>query len=178
MKITPLDIQHKIFPKQFRGYQPREVNQFLDEIAETVEELTRENTMLRDKLLARDDELAQLRQAESTLTNTLIATQNFSDQLKQEAQQDAKRILKDAELRSEEMLSQTCMKLADLQQSLGELQRQRVLAVEQFRGMLKSFESILAFAEHESPVSQSISQETSAHSQQTSGYHTAPHSEG
>ncbi len=74
MKITPLDIQHKTFQTQFRGYQPREVNQFLDELAESVEELIRENTMLRDKLLTRDDELSQLKQAESTLTNTLHAT--------------------------------------------------------------------------------------------------------
>ncbi|NKB81930.1 MAG: DivIVA domain-containing protein [Nitrospirales bacterium] len=178
MKITPLDIQHKTFQTQFRGYQPREVNQFLDELAESVEELIRENTMLRDKLLTRDDELSQLKQAESTLTNTLIATQNFSDQLRQEAQQDADRILKDAELRSEEMLLQTRTMLADLQRSFGDLQRQRVLAVEQFRGMLKSFESVLALEDQDSLSSPSRSQEVHPSSQQGYSHRRTPHAEG
>ena len=38
MKITPLDIQQTVFRTAFRGYDKEEVNRFLEEIAETVEE--------------------------------------------------------------------------------------------------------------------------------------------
>ena len=31
MKITPLDIQHKVFETKFRGYERRQVDQFLEE---------------------------------------------------------------------------------------------------------------------------------------------------
>ena len=57
MKITPLDIQHKVLEKEWRGYHKIQVDQFLEEIAETVEELTKENLILKEKLSAKDDEL-------------------------------------------------------------------------------------------------------------------------
>ena len=34
MKITPLDIQHKVLDTQWRGYHKTQVDQFLEEIAE------------------------------------------------------------------------------------------------------------------------------------------------
>ena len=49
MKITPLDIQQMVFKTGFRGYDKEEVNRFLEEIAETVEELNRENAVQREK---------------------------------------------------------------------------------------------------------------------------------
>ena len=48
MKITPLDIQHKVLDRQWRGYHKTQVDQFLEEIAESVEELTKENMMLKE----------------------------------------------------------------------------------------------------------------------------------
>ncbi|MDH3770855.1 MAG: DivIVA domain-containing protein, partial [Nitrospirota bacterium] len=66
MKITPLDIQHKVLDTQWRGYHKTQVDQFLEEIAESVEELTKENLVLKEKLSGKDDDLAQLKRAEST----------------------------------------------------------------------------------------------------------------
>ena len=68
MKITPLDIQHKVFDTQWRGYNKLQVDQFLEEIAESVEELTKQNLILKEKLNGKDEELSQLKRAESTLT--------------------------------------------------------------------------------------------------------------
>jgi cell division initiation protein len=105
MKITPLDIQHKVLDTQWRGYHKIQVDQFLEEIAESVEELTKENLVLKEKLSGKDDELAQLKRAESTLTSTLISTQSFVDQLKRGAERDSELIVKEAELKAEEVLS-------------------------------------------------------------------------
>ncbi|PJA79521.1 MAG: cell division protein DivIVA, partial [Nitrospirae bacterium CG_4_9_14_3_um_filter_51_5] len=89
MKITALDIQHKVFDTRWRGYHKTQVDQFLEEIAESVEELTKDNLVLKERLSAKDEELGQLKRAESTLTSTLISTQSFVDQLKRGAQRDA-----------------------------------------------------------------------------------------
>ena len=67
MKITPLDIQHKAFDTQWRGYHKTQVDQFLEEIAESVEELTKDNLVLKEKFSGKDEELGQLKRAESTL---------------------------------------------------------------------------------------------------------------
>ncbi len=147
MKVTPLDIQHKIFPRQFRGYHPDQVNRFLDEIAETIESLVRENSGLREKVSVREDEMNNLRKAEATLTNTLISSQNFADQIKLGARQDAERILKEAELKGGEMLLHARTELADLQRGMADLYRQRALALERIRSTLKTFERLLEMEE-------------------------------
>ncbi len=147
MKLTPLDIQHRTFKVQFRGYQPRQVNQFLEEMAVTVETLLRENSTLREKVAAREEELTELRKAEAALTNALITTQTFTDQLKRGAQHDADMMLKEAELKSEEMLAQSRTQLTELQQSLTNLRRQRVITFEQIRSTLQTFERMLEIEE-------------------------------
>lgn len=143
MKITPLEIQHKVFPKQFRGYHIAQVNYFLDEIAGTLESLMRENTVLREKASSREEDMGSIRKAESALTNTIIASQNFADQLKEQAQQEADRILKESELKREEILLQTKNELTDLRQNLDDLRQQRALALERMRSTIEAFERIL-----------------------------------
>lgn len=143
MRITPLDIQHKVFPKKFKGYDPEQVNAFLEAVAQTVESLVRENTMLREKVATGEQELTELRKAEATLTNTLITTQNFADQLKANAQQDAERLIKEAELQAEQLVVNARTELAELHRCVADVRRQRLIAVEQIRSTVSTIERLL-----------------------------------
>ena len=143
MKITPLDIQHKVLEKEWRGYHKIQVDQFLEEIAETVEELTKENLVLKEKLSAKDDELGQLKRAESTLTSTLISTQSFVDQLKRGAQRDADLVVKEAELKAEEILSQSRAELVEMRRTISGLRQQRALVLDRLRSTLNSFHRLV-----------------------------------
>lgn len=49
-RITPVDIQQKEFGLAFRGYNERDVDQFLDEVTEEVARLYAENKRLREEL--------------------------------------------------------------------------------------------------------------------------------
>ena len=49
-RITPQRIQEKEFRLSFRGYNEREVDEFLDEVTEAVAELIEENRRLRERL--------------------------------------------------------------------------------------------------------------------------------
>ncbi|MDA0738069.1 MAG: DivIVA domain-containing protein [Nitrospirae bacterium] len=149
MRITPLDIQHKVFPKKFKGVDPEQVNAFLEAVSQTVESLVRENSMLRDKVVTREQELSELRKAEATLTNTLITTQNFADQLKVNAQQDAERIVKEAELHAEQLLVNARNQLTDLHRSIADVRRQRIVAVEQIRSTINTIARVIAMDTHE-----------------------------
>ena len=75
MKITPLDIRKMVFKVRLRGYDRQDVDQFLEELAQTVETLNRDHTVLREKLASAEQHLAELRKAETTLMNTLVTTQ-------------------------------------------------------------------------------------------------------
>jgi len=166
MKITPLDIQHKVFNTTLRGYDRRQVDQFLEDLAETVEILTRENSGLKEKLSAREEEHAELKKSETTLTNTLISTQNFVEHLKQGAQRDADMIVKEAELKAEEVLSQSRTEVVELRQVISELRRNRALVLERIRSTLNAFNRLVE-VEEQAEGSEEIPQDNELVSQQT-----------
>ena len=152
MKITPLDIQHKVFDTQFRGYEKRQVDQFLEELAETVESLTRENATLKEKMMSKDDELVHLKKTETTLTSTLMSTQTFVDQLKRGAERDAELIVKEAELKAEEILAQSRTDLMELRRMVADLRRQRALVLERLRSTLGAFHRLIEVEENADPI--------------------------
>lgn len=147
MKITPLDIQHKVFDTQWRGYNKPQVDQFLEEIAESVEEITKENMVLKERLSSKDEELGQLKRAESTLTSTLISTQSFVDQLKRGAQRDADLVVKEAELKAEEILAQSRGELVEMRRMISALKQQRALVLDRLRLTLSSFHRLVEIEE-------------------------------
>ena len=152
MKITPLDIQHKVLDRQWRGYHKTQVDQFLEEIAESVEELAKETLVLKEKLSGKDEELGQLKRAESTLTSTLISTQSFVDQLKRGAQRDADLVVKEAELKAEEILSQSRAELVDMRRTISGLRQQRALVLDRLRSTLSSFHRLVEVEEEPDAV--------------------------
>ena len=167
MKITPLDIQHKVFNTTLRGYDRRQVDQFLEDLAETVEFLTRENVGLKEKLSTAEVELGELKKSETTLTNTLMSTQNFVEHLKRGAQRDADMIVKEAELKAEEVLSQSRTEVVELRRVISELRRHRALVLERIRSTLNAFNRLIEM-EEESEGSEETPQEKELISEQTS----------
>lgn len=143
MKITPLDIQQMQFRTSLRGYQKREVDHFLEDVAQTVEGLTRETQTLREKLAATEEQLAALKKSESTLSHSLMTAQAFTDDLKQAAQRDAELIMKEAELKAAELLREAQAELAGTQRDILDLRKQRLMAIERLRSTLRSFERML-----------------------------------
>ncbi|MCA1838656.1 MAG: DivIVA domain-containing protein, partial [Actinobacteria bacterium] len=112
MKLTPLDIQQMVFKVRMRGYDRRDVSRFLEEVAQTVEVLNRENTILRERLTAADAQLADLKKTEATLANTLISTQALADEVKRIAERDAQLVVKEAEVKAAELIRKAGQELA------------------------------------------------------------------
>lgn len=143
MKITPLDIQQMVFRVKFRGFDREEVNRFLEEVAQTVESLNRDNAALRERVAVMEQQVAELKRTETTLSNTLVSAQSLADDVKRSAQRDAELIVKEAELKAGELFRQARVELADTQRDLSILQKQRLLMVERMRATLHTFERML-----------------------------------
>jgi cell division initiation protein len=155
MKLTPLDIQQMVFKVRMRGYDRRDVSRFLEEVAQTVEVLNRENTILRERLTAADAQLADLKKTEATLANTLISTQALADEVKRIAERDAQLVVKEAEVKAAELIRKAGQELAGLQRDLSDLRKQRLLAIERFRSSIRTFERILEIEEGEEAEAES-----------------------
>ncbi|HEU4685444.1 MAG TPA: DivIVA domain-containing protein [Nitrospira sp.] len=149
MKITPLDIQQMTFKAAFRGYDKEEVNRFLEELAETVELLNRDNAVQREKIAFLEQQVTELKRTEATLSNTLLSAQALAEDVKRSAQREAELIIKEAELKAGEMLRQARAELTTTQRDLTAVQKQRLLMVERLRATLRTFERMLEVEEQE-----------------------------
>lgn len=143
MKITPLDIQQMVFQVKLRGYDRDEVNRFLEEVAQTVESMNRDNAGLRERIVSLEQQVAELKRTELTLSNTLVSAQSLADDVKRSAQRDAELIVKEAELKAGELFRQARVELAETQRDLSLLKKQRLLTVERMRATLHTFERML-----------------------------------
>ena len=147
MNITPLDVQQQEFKSRFRGYDPEEVGAFLRTVSEAMEDLVKENAALKEQLEATQGQLQGLRQKESALNDVLVSTQRISENLKQAAQREAELILKEAELKAEDVLKKTQEEYGVLQRDILALQRQRIMALEKFRAVLQGFQKMIELEE-------------------------------
>ena len=86
MKLTPMDINNKEFKRVLRGYSPEEVDEFLDEVVESYEELFKEKSKLEEKLAAASEQINHYskietaqREADLMLKNANEAAQKILD---------------------------------------------------------------------------------------------------
>lgn len=149
MKITPLDIQQTVFKANFRGYDKEEVNRFLEQVAQTVELLNRDNAVQREKITMLEQQLAELKRTEATLSSTLLSAQSLAEDVKRNAQREADLLIKEAELKASELIRQAGVELTDTQRDLSALRKQRMIMVERLRSSLRMFERMLEVEEQE-----------------------------
>jgi cell division initiation protein len=149
MRITPLDIQQMVFKVSFRGYDKEEVNRFLEELSQTVESLNRDHAVQQEKIIFLEQQLAELKRTEATLSNTLLSAQSLAEDVKRNAQREADLVIKEAELKAGELIRQARVALADTQHDLSSLQKQRLLMIERLRASLRMFERLFEAEEQE-----------------------------
>ena len=100
-KITPIDIQHKSFKKALQGYDRAEVDQFLDEIIETLEDDAQQIAALGAEMNDLRERISHFKAMEESLQNTLLLAQRTADEVKANAHEQAKTIKEQARLAAE-----------------------------------------------------------------------------
>ena len=145
MRITPLDIQQKQFTSKFRGFDIEEVDSFLELIREEMEELLRENANLREEAKRYETQMKEYKSVDSTLKDTLIATQKMVEDYQTNARKEAELIMKEAELRAEEMLTQAHGKVIKVHEDITDLKGVRTHFKEELRRLIESHMSMLEF---------------------------------
>ncbi|WP_419883771.1 DivIVA domain-containing protein [Peribacillus sp. B-H-3] len=124
MPLTPIDIHNKEFNKGFRGYDEDEVNEFLDQIIKDYEIILREKRELEDKLNEVHDRLGHFTSIEGTLNKSIIVAQEAAEELKRNAQKEAKLIIKEAEKNADRIVNDSLTKARKIAMDIEELKKQ------------------------------------------------------
>jgi len=106
MKISAIDIRKHTFEKIFRGYDPDEVDAFLNSLSQEWERFSSENSLLKMQLEYAEKELNKLKDIESTLFRTLKSAEDVSRQIEKEANENAAQRIEESRLQAEEMVSE------------------------------------------------------------------------
>ena len=107
MRLTPMDIRQQQFAvKLLRGFDPQEVDAFLDEMADSWDELVKENDLLKGQLGTVEDRLRALEAPEKTLQETLITTQKMAEEFRESSKRAADIVLREAQLQAEKYLEE------------------------------------------------------------------------
>jgi cell division initiation protein len=104
-KITIIDIQHKEFKKSLQGYDRNEVNEFLDEIIETLEDEAHARAALQGEIADLRERLSHFKAMEESLQSTLLLAQRTADEVKAAAHKEADLIKQEARLQAEREIS-------------------------------------------------------------------------
>src|SRR5258706_15429928 len=100
MNLSPLDLRQQRFRTAFRGFNKIEVTALLVAAADDYEAALRETDRLRQDVVRMEALLAEHREQEKSLRNMLLVAQKLSEDIKASAEQEAKRIMREAAGRS------------------------------------------------------------------------------
>lgn len=122
-RITPIDIQHKTFKKALQGYDRAEVDQFLDEIIETLEDDAQHRAALEAEIADLRERISHFKAMEESLQNTLVLAQRTADEVKASAHKEADLIKEQARIAAER-------EIASFTDSAAEARRDHQRAIE------------------------------------------------
>jgi cell division initiation protein len=144
MRITPLDIRKQPFRKTMRGFDPDEVNSFLEMVASEFEAIIKQDNDVQGQVKNFEQKLEHYVKIEKTLNDTLLTAQKATDDARINAQKEAELIMKDAQIRAGRYEDDTRRRVHELESELVSLKTQRDSFLARFRSMLKTQLELLA----------------------------------
>jgi cell division initiation protein len=145
MKISPLDLRQARFRTTFRGFERAEVLALFAEVADDYENALRETDRLREEVAKTQALLNQHREHEHDLRNTLITAQKVSDDIRANADAQARQIVREAEGRSDLLLQKTQARLEDVQREIDGMRMKRREVENSIESTILSLRNTLEF---------------------------------
>ncbi|HEY6712825.1 MAG TPA: DivIVA domain-containing protein [Rubrobacter sp.] len=154
MPIRPIDIRRKEFKIGFRGYDPNQVDDFLDAVADEFERNYTENQRMREEVSSLRDRLQQFEDLEGSIQAALVHAEQASNDLrraatqeaeglKQSAQREADFTIREAQSRSHQMLADSSARIERVQDSYDGLQEAKRSFANEFRHLLKTYTDMM-----------------------------------
>jgi cell division initiation protein len=149
MLLSPLEIQQKQFPIRFRGLDAKEVESFLQKVADQMSAYLKQIDELRRELEDKERQLGEHQGREQTLKNTLVSAQKTVEQMRANAQKEAKLLVSEAEVKAERILNNAHNRLAQIHEDITELKRQRTQFELKIRATIETYQKMLDMQKEE-----------------------------
>jgi cell division initiation protein len=150
LKLNPLDIYNKEFKKSTFGYNTTQVDEFLDDVGVAYERLLKDLNNLQEENQSLKEKIDNYEDMEDKLQNTLDSIQGtVSDRIEQ-ADNEARMIVKEARMKAEKIKENARDQVASEKRKLEQLREQRNFFKIRFQTLLESHLEMLTEEAEES----------------------------
>jgi cell division initiation protein len=133
-----VEISKQEFKKAMRGYDPVEVDTYLEMLGNEFEKLINANKNYEKRLIELDSELKSFKEHESTLKQTLVNVQESTTKSRENSKKEADLIKREAELAAAEMIDKARREVQDLREEKVLLDTQKKSLISRLRHVLTS----------------------------------------
>ena len=137
--LTPLEVRKKKgdFRRGMRGYDPQSVDDFLDLIADRLEQLVRENASLSDRVRRSEEQVNDYRERERALTEALVTAQEMREQMRQQIEKEVELKRREAEADADSIRAQAEQVREREEESIRRLRARQSQFVQSYRVFLE-----------------------------------------
>jgi cell division initiation protein len=152
--LTPLDVRNKRsdFKKILRGYDPQEVDVFLQLVAERMEGLVRETIQLRERAETLQRQVSSSSGRERAVQEALVTAQELRADIRASAQREAELVVQGAHAEARGIIADAERRLESMKDSLIEVERRRTRFLKNFRQLLERELDDVAVEESRTPL--------------------------
>jgi len=135
--LTPLDVRKQEFRRTLRGYDQVGVEDFRARVADELERILRDRSVLDERVSALTEQLRAFRERESAMNEALVAAQKMREETRALAEREAQTIVREAEGEARRIVDTAKIAEADVRRQLAETERQFQAYLGGFRALLE-----------------------------------------
>jgi cell division initiation protein len=143
LKISPIEIKQQEFQKKMRGYDPDEVQSFLERLADDLDELQKENENLKSELENVTEQLNEFKRIEKNLQDTLIKAQESSTKSLEASKKQTALMIKEAELKASQIIDKAKENANELRNAVVNLREEKDLIIAKLKAIVSSQANLL-----------------------------------
>jgi cell division initiation protein len=137
--LTPLEVRKKKgdFRRQMRGYDPELVDDFLDLVADRLEQVVRDNLTNNERLSMLEKQVADYRDREKALTEALVTAQEMREEIRKQVAREAELSRRESEQHSETIRNAALLAREREEDAIRRLRARQTQLVETYRSFLE-----------------------------------------
>jgi len=143
MKISPIEIRQQEFSKKIRGYDPDEVQNFLESLAEELDNLNVENESLRNEVETLTDQINEFKKIEKNLQDTLLSAQESSTKSLDATKKQTSLMIREAELKASQIIEKARESTNDIRNAVINLREEKDLILAKLKAIVSSQANLL-----------------------------------
>jgi cell division initiation protein len=124
--LTPDGIRQIKLQKSMRGYDPSAVDRLLEELAQSLDTLTRERAELKTQVQSLEKELSEHRDATGLMRDALLSAQRAAEELKERTERECEELVAKARADAEEYESSALIEREKAEADVARLRQQEL----------------------------------------------------